>query len=151
MSPGQHEQIRKSWAVPLTGKCTLFHGHCAALVSLQYHYRGWELALSQQAGGFLVFSTQLHFNPSARLRECPLSPDLWNGDICGPDTHHRLQILELLLFAAKKNQKICVPFLSIFYRLCVTFIFFNHRGMDCWSVRIKKVEFKNFVWRSLTW
>ena len=51
----------------------------------------------------------------------------------------------------KKNQKICVPFLSIFYRLSVTVIFFNNRGMDCWSVRIKNVEFKNIVLRSLTW
>ena len=85
MAPGQHEEIRKSWAVPLTGKCTLFHGHCAALVSSQYHYQGWQLDLSQQAGCFILLSTQLQFNQSARLEEGPLSPDLWNGDICGPD------------------------------------------------------------------
>ena len=34
-------------------------------------------ALSQSA-------LHLHFNPTARLKEGPLSPDLWNGDICGP-------------------------------------------------------------------
>ena len=33
-------------------------------------------ALSQSA-------PHLHFNQTARLKECPLSPDLWNGDICG--------------------------------------------------------------------
>ena len=33
-------------------------------------------ALSQSA-------LHLHFNPTARLKEGPLSPDLWNGDICG--------------------------------------------------------------------
>ena len=32
-------------------------------------------ALSQSA-------LHLHFNPTARLKEGPLSPDLWNGDIC---------------------------------------------------------------------
>ena len=40
--------------------------------------------LSQQAGGFILLSMQLHFNLNARLEEGPLSPDLWNGDICGP-------------------------------------------------------------------
>ena len=34
-------------------------------------------ALSQSA-------LHLHFNPTARLKEGPLSPDLWNGDICSP-------------------------------------------------------------------
>ena len=34
-------------------------------------------ALSQSA-------LHLHFNPTARLKEGPLSPDLWNGDICVP-------------------------------------------------------------------
>ena len=35
-------------------------------------------ALSQSA-------LHLHFNPTARLKEGPLSPDLWNGDICDRD------------------------------------------------------------------
>ena len=35
-------------------------------------------ALSQSA-------SHLHFNPTARLKEGPLSPDLWNGDICVRD------------------------------------------------------------------
>ena len=40
-------------------------------------------ALSQSA-------LHLHFNPTARLKEGPLSPDLWNGDICGRGRVHVL-------------------------------------------------------------
>ena len=85
VSMNKSEFKYKSWAVPLTWKCMLFHGHWAASVSSQYHHPGWQVDLSQQAGGFILLSTQLHFNLNARLEEGPLSPDLWNGDICGPD------------------------------------------------------------------
>ena len=83
VSMNKSEFKYKSWAVPLTWKCMLFHGHWAASVSSQYHHPGWQVDLSQQAGGFILLSTQLHFNLNARLEEGPLSPDLWNGDICG--------------------------------------------------------------------
>ena len=43
-------------------------------------------ALSQSA-------LHLHFNPTARLKEGPLSPDLWNGDICGPATRKVTAVL----------------------------------------------------------
>ena len=82
VSMNKSEFKYKSWAVPLTWKCMLFHGHWAASVSSQYHHPGWQVDLSQQAGGFILLSTQLHFNLNARLEEGPLSPDLWNGDIC---------------------------------------------------------------------
>ena len=62
-----------------------------------------------------------------------------------------IDTIQYLNLENKKILKICVPFLLIFYRLSVTVIFFNHRGMDCWSVRIKNVEFKNISWRNLTW
>ena len=85
VSMNKSEFKYKSWAVPLTWKCMLFHGHWAASVSSQYHHPGWQVDLSQQAGGFILLSMQLHFNLNTRLEEGPLSPDLWNRDICGQD------------------------------------------------------------------